>query len=308
LLNILQNESARDALQESASRNGHNSRHGKAGWERALLYVRTAGQLRWEQWVYRAVRRLQRTPLTSAVTAVRLSPKLGELADAAGALAGSNIHRHIAKAEAVASGEFTFIGQTRHLERIEWAERHVNHLWSYNLHYFDFARDLAAAFHATRDDRYRQTFETLVLSWIEENPAGAGDGWDPYPLSVRAVNWMHALLLLGNALPEHVHREIVASLHFQLEVLEKRLEFHILGNHLLKNLHALAVGGMFFDGPVAARWGDKAMRLLARELEEQVLEDGCHFERAPMYHALVLTDPSCFLSCTQPNSRYRPRS
>jgi len=34
----------------------------------------------------------------------------------------------------------------------------------------------------------------------------------------------------------------------------------------------------------------RGQRLLARELREQILPDGGHFERSPMYHAILLKD------------------
>src|SRR2546429_6939428 len=37
-------------------------------------------------------------------------------------------------------------------------------------------------------------------------------------------------------------------------------------------------------------WRVKGLALVRRELEEQILPDGGHFERSPMYHAIVLED------------------
>src|SRR5690606_8661793 len=61
-------------------------------------------------------------------------------------------------------------------------------------------------------------------------------------------------------------------------------------NHLQKNLKALVVGGLYFRGDTARRWLERGLRLLWRELFEQVLPDGGHFERSPMYHAIALAD------------------
>jgi uncharacterized heparinase superfamily protein len=48
--------------------------------------------------------------------------------------------------------------------------------------------------------------------------------------------------------------------------------------------------GRFFDGNEADAWLDTGMRLLEREIPEQILPDGGQFERSPMYHALALED------------------
>jgi uncharacterized heparinase superfamily protein len=124
--------------------------------------------------------------------------------------------------------------------------------------------------------------ETLIRRWIAENPVGRGVGWEPYPLSRRIVNWIKWLLGGGERPPE-----MLRSLAAQAEWLSHRLEFHLLANHLFANAKALIFAGCFFEHD---RWLRKGRRLLEREISEQILADGGHFERSPMYHALILED------------------
>jgi uncharacterized heparinase superfamily protein len=70
----------------------------------------------------------------------------------------------------------------------------------------------------------------------------------------------------------------------------KRLEYHLLGNHLLANAKALVFAGLYFDGRHAAHWRNTGLAILERELPEQVLADGGNFERSTMYHAICLED------------------
>ena len=37
-------------------------------------------------------------------------------------------------------------------------------------------------------------------------------------------------------------------------------------------------------------WLSKGLNIIKNELSEQILDDGGHFERSPMYHALLLED------------------
>jgi uncharacterized heparinase superfamily protein len=69
-----------------------------------------------------------------------------------------------------------------------------------------------------------------------------------------------------------------------------RIEYHLLANHLIANAKALIFAGAFFDGREAEGWLRQGIRIISREIDEQVLDDGGHFERSPMYHALVLED------------------
>ncbi|HET8897861.1 MAG TPA: alginate lyase family protein [Rhodanobacteraceae bacterium] len=160
----------------------------------------------------------------------------------------------------------------------DWNRPDWPKLWLYNAHYFD---DLAADDAAARRPWQRE----LIERWIAENPPPHGNGWEPYPLSLRIVNWL-AWMLAGNPLSDAARH----SLAVQTRYLRRRLEHHLLGNHLWANAKALVFAGVAHRGPEADAWRGTGLTLIARELDEQVLPDGGHFERSPMYHAIVLGD------------------
>jgi uncharacterized heparinase superfamily protein len=270
-----------------------------AAGARALLYLRTASQLRWEQWYYRAARRVQGRFLAAPPPAPlgESEERWARLAEAVAGWGPEDAEARVRRAERVMAGEFRFLNHSERLPRVDWRRRHVSHLWSYNLHYFDYALDLAWSYRLRGERRYADRFAELATGWVDAMPAGRGDGWEPYAVSLRAVNWMYALLLLGDALDAPTRRRLLASLAAQLGFLERRLELHILGNHLLKNLKALVLAGSLFDGAAAARWRTRLARRLWREVREQVLPDGVHFERSPMYHAITLADLLELLAC-----------
>ena len=151
-------------------------------------------------------------------------------------------------------------------------------LWRYNLHYFDYLKNQGLS----PDDKV-----ALIDDWISRIAPGKGDGWEPYPLSLRVVNWLKFVV---DRPPNAVSRVWLESLSLQLASLRAGMEHHLLGNHLLKNLKALLFGGVAFSGPTADDWLQCGLQLLRRETGEQVLPDGGHFERSPMYHCIVLED------------------
>jgi uncharacterized heparinase superfamily protein len=152
-----------------------------------------------------------------------------------------------------------------------------------NLHYMDYAESL--------DDAALAAF---VISWIDANPLAAPGAvrfaWRPYNLSLRVAAWARELARRGERLPPTVRERMAASLAAQLRFLAGHLETDLRGNHLIKNLRGLLWGGAVFAGSGADRWRDLGSRLLARELDEQVLADGCHHERSPAYQCQVLED------------------
>jgi len=157
-----------------------------------------------------------------------------------------------------------------------WNEKKRDKLWLYNLHYFDWLRQSRIS---------EEEGNKWIDKWIAENPAPVGNGWEPYPLSLRIVNWIK-WQLSGHELNENARH----SLAVQVRFLRKKLEYHLLANHFLANAKALVFAGVFFDGNEAKRWLKKGLEIYREQLPEQILADGGHFELSPMYHSIILED------------------
>ena len=173
---------------------------------------------------------------------------------------------------------FCFLNVAGDLDEVGWDGAAREKLWRYNQHYFD---DLNARDAGSRGEWHAG----LVADWIAANPPGLGTGWEPYPTSLRIVNWVK-WSLAGHELPDAARH----SLAVQARWLRRRLEWHLLGNHLFANAKALIFAGCYFQGPEASAWLDKGLAILAAEFPEQILADGGQFERSPMYHALAVED------------------
>jgi uncharacterized heparinase superfamily protein len=231
------------------------------------LYFHTLRYLRPSQLVARAWHEL-RHPSPDARTAPRARSPVTEFIEACPTA------RNLLDEQ-----RFEALGESHGIAGAEvWNDTGRSALWVYNLHYFD---DLNAADAAQRREWHRR----LLRRWVNENPAGVGIGWHSYPVARRIINWVK----WAGREPEAA-REFHDSLALQARWLMQRLEFHLGGNHLLANAKALLFAGCHFDGPEAARWLRRGMSIMSREIDEQVLEDGGHFERSPMYHAAVLED------------------
>ena len=114
------------------------------------------------------------------------------------------------------------------------------------------------------------------------------DAWEPFPLSLRIVNWIKYFLALGDQAV--IASPWLDSLYDQTLWLEQSIEYHLLANHYFKNGKALIFAGLYFAGNDADRWLRKGLKIVGAELAEQILPDGGHFERSPMYHAMILED------------------
>ncbi|MBK5921028.1 hypothetical protein CCR80_08285 [Rhodothalassium salexigens] len=179
--------------------------------------------------------------------------------------------------------EFTFLNQRHTLDLpAGWTSPERSKLWRYHLHYFDWlSQDPAPDAGAAR---------AMITRWIDDNPPLSGDGWEPYPISRRLAAWVKWLTLRRARGDRGLEPAQWSSLGLQARVLAQSLEYHLMGNHLWANAKGLIAAGLALAGDEARGWLDTGRALLDQQLDEQVLDDGGHYERSPTYHALLLED------------------
>lgn len=237
---------------------------------RYALYLRTLRHLKPSQIGYMLWRRLGPRPPVPALPgrcALRRGLRAQAFLDSEGCLPNAST--------------FRFLNNERAFDpaAMDWRAEEMPKLWCYNLHYFDFLTEAACS---------PELGGALIDSWIAGNPPGGENAWEPYALSKRIVNWCKFILRQGEGmvLPELWAR----SLHQQAAYLMGDLEYHILANHFFKNAMALVFAGVLLEGPEAATWRRKGLQILRREIPEQFLADGGHYERSLTYHAVMLED------------------
>lgn len=166
---------------------------------------------------------------------------------------------------------FQFLNLEQNFKKeINWNYLGYGKLWAYHLNYFDYLH---------QPEMDWETGKALIESFLH-NPKNRLEGMEPYPISLRTINWIKFL-----AKHDRYTQEVVDALYAQYQVLTKKLEYHLLGNHLLENGFSLLFGAVFFQDE-KLNWLTR--KILKGELKEQVLEDGAHFELSPMYHVILL--------------------
>ncbi|MBW2290571.1 MAG: hypothetical protein JRG90_22525 [Deltaproteobacteria bacterium] len=204
-------------------------------------------------------------------------------------------HREDALAEVgrdALAGRFTFLSRTLEFgAEINWFRADLDvgtRLWKTLLHEFSYAPALATAHRRDPEAGYRQRLFALQRSWSSAAPIGcpgfARDAWNARAVATRLMHWSVAGSLLrltsddadGAALGEAVGRHGL--------FLRDNLELDLRGNHLFRDTVGLVFANEVVGGvPDALRW-------LESQVREQVLPDGAHMERSPMYHAICLED------------------
>ncbi len=155
-------------------------------------------------------------------------------------------------------------------DSVDWNYTGHGKLWAYKLNYFEFLH---------QPDMDTESGLALIRDYIQKQHDST-EGLEPYPISLRGINWIK-FMAAHQIWPD----DIVASLNAQYKVLSKRIEYHLMGNHLLENGLSLLFAGVVFSDTGFLK---QARSILNRELQEQVLPDGTHFELSPMYHCIML--------------------
>ena len=167
--------------------------------------------------------------------------------------------------------DFTFLNQKKSFSKkdIEFGFNGFGLLWAYNLNYFEFL---------LQKDISKKEGIALLYNFYEDKRNSILN--DPYPISLRIINGIKFNLL-------HTIKDdfITKNLHADLDILNKKIEYHIMANHLLENAFALFVGAYYFNDKEKL---NKARYLLKNQLKEQILNDGMHYERSIMYHNIIL--------------------
>lgn len=156
-----------------------------------------------------------------------------------------------------------------------WNDTKQGMLWTYNLNYMDYILQ--------RDIRFEEA-ENWVKTFIKDLPNNTV-GTDAYPTALRGINWIKFISIHHSSINKDEKILWDYSLYAQYLILIDKLEYHLLGNHLLEDAYSLFIGALYFRDE---KMYNIASRLLEQELKEQILSDGAHYELSPMYHSILL--------------------
>ncbi len=156
-----------------------------------------------------------------------------------------------------------------------WNDTSHGMLWAYNLNYMDWLNQ--------RDFPYEDGVK-WIDKFIDELPENR-IGFDSYPIALRGINWIKFISEHRGNIDSNRLQRWSNSLYSQYVLLIRKLEYHLLGNHLLEDAYSLFIAATYFKDDTFYR---KSTMLLRQELEEQILPDGAHYEQSPMYHCILL--------------------
>jgi hypothetical protein len=212
-----------------------------------------------------------------------------------------NAYRDLSVADDVCEGKFTNAGLTLRLgTQPDWLQAALpdDEEWKIEWYKFYYGLNLAHAYAATRNDKYRETWQMLVQSWIAQVPAGC----DSSDVAARRIqNWIYT----WNGFSPHTvfdpnfEAQLVTSLAQQIFHLRNNLTAE--RNHRTLELYALFIAALALPELNHDNLIEFAMTELHRNLLKDVRPDGVHREQSTHYHATALRS---FLGARENASRF----
>lgn len=173
------------------------------------------------------------------------------------------------------AGIFRFAGQVIARENLSWEPLGAKPEWLYDLHSFEFLRDLRSV----GGDRARRMSREMVASWLAHYVKLSGPTARPDIIGQRLSSWISFHDFFCASADDAFRESYFVSLLRQAKFLQRVLPGHLSGIPLMRALKGLAYSGITLEGGEERL--ETAFRHILREIREQILPDGCHISRNP---------------------------
>ena len=174
------------------------------------------------------------------------------------------------------------------------------------------------AYLLTSEEKYGRLVKEELLSWIQANPYGFSVNWScTMEVALRIVTWtwfFHVFNSSESWQDTEFQDLFLRTLWLHGEFTSRHLEYAFInGNHYTADAAGLVFSGLFFGGKnKAAKWLDNGVKILEREILNQVSDDGVDFEGSIPYQRLItelFLYPAMFLTARgyKISRKYRDR-
>ncbi len=235
-------------------------------------------------------------------------------------ISGNARDRIIAVANAYSKGEFLFytnethslgiplnwlfspFTKSQHNAQVHWSdyptfsETHgdIKDVWEPSR--FACAFWLSRAYALTSEDKYAETFWNFFESWCKQNPPNSGPNWKcGQEIALRSLAWCFALFAFWKSPATSSQRvtDLVKLLAIQADRILANIDYAISqkNNHGISEATGLfTIGILFPELSNARKWLRTGKRILEKEIDRQVYEDGCYIQQSMNYHRVLLHD------------------
>jgi hypothetical protein len=152
---------------------------------------------------------------------------------------------------------------------------------------------LGEAYLLTKDEKYAEEIVFQIENWIDKNSLMYSINWCcAMDVSIRAINWMYAvnMIMESPSVTDNFNKILYRSLFehgfFIYNNLEKGIPYS--NNHYASDIVGLLfLSQIFPENKYSKKWWNFALPEFYKEVREEVLPSGVHFEKSVSYHRLM---------------------
>lgn len=152
-----------------------------------------------------------------------------------------------------------------------------------NIFYFEYGIALGSLYKNTKDIAYWNLFKKCYYDYLNAHV----ELKSVYSMALQIPNVLIALELFGDVVEKDFREKVYCELYSQYKYVASHQEKHLLANHYFEDLKALIIASYLFrdDQKLKGYLND-----FKKQCDEQILNDGVHYELSLMYHKLILED------------------
>jgi len=167
----------------------------------------------------------------------------------------------------------------------------IKYIWEINR--FQHFYILSQAYLISGEDKYAKEIVNEIDDWIDNNPYLIGVNWtSSLELALRLISWgwaLYSLNISGWNINNKLNEKISTGIYQQLDYISNHLSaYSSANNHLIGEAAGLVIAGTLFDfGEKSQKWQEKGFKILQKELNKQIFDDGLNKEQALAYHCFT---------------------
>jgi len=167
----------------------------------------------------------------------------------------------------------------------------IKYIWEINRFQHFFA--LSQAYLISDEDKYAKEIINEIDDWIDNNPYLTGVNWtSSLELALRLISWgwaLYSLYISGWNIDNEIKEKISTSIYQQLDYISNHLSaYSSANNHLIGEAAGLVIAATLFDfEEKSLKWQKKGFKILQKELDRQIFDDGLNKEQALAYHCFT---------------------
>lgn len=187
------------------------------------------------------------------------------------------------KSELIAQDKVCLLNKIVNIDYHPYYTQTLKPLIVNNVFYFEYGITLGALYRKTKDISYWEQFKKCYDNYLNAHV----ELKSVYSMALHIPNVLIALELFGETVETEFKEKIYCELYSQYLYIASHQEKHLLANHYFEDLKSLIIASYLFKEDKKLK---SYLKDFKKQCEEQILNDGVHYELSLMYHKLILED------------------